>query len=99
MRTRTPKDRHPLRALSAAVLTAAVIGTIAVATLPAKAATTAPWLTAKLTRKNTRVVLHWSFTSDNTRQRDRKIEISRTAVGEPDVTFSKWSAGKTGSYT
>jgi len=97
--TTTPKDRHPLRALSAAVLTAAVIGTIAVATLPAKAATTAPTLTAKLTHKGTQVVLHWKFTSDNTRQRDRKLEILRTVAGAGNTTFTKAAPGKTGSYT
>jgi len=99
MRTRSPKDRHPLRALSAAVRTAAVIGTIAVATLPATAATTAPTLTAKLVKRGTQVTLHWKFTSDNTRQRDREIEIVRSAAGQSDVTLRKWSPGKTGSIT
>jgi hypothetical protein len=97
MSTRSPKDRHPLRAVSAAVLVAAVIGTIAIATLPAMAATTAPALTAKLTNHGTQVTLHWRYSSDNTLQRDRKVEILRSAAGQTDVTLSKWNAGKTGS--
>src|SRR6516165_2641435 len=99
MRTRSPKDRHPLRALSAALLTAAVIGTIAVATSPATAATTAPALSANLVKRGTQVALHWKFTSDNTRRRDREIEILRTAPGQANVMLTKWGAGKTGSIT